>query len=713
MNLLLDLPEVVLVEVLLNLSPYDINNLYSIESVSNRLVHLISLTKDKDELTVFNNVPEESHILLPNDFEEYHGPSRLIQLFEFYDAKSYTEKISRLNDSTPKFIVFNGNFGKSFRAINDHYSKDPKSSFHYIMFESVQVRYFDISIKKVVICYPGLFHFPQISYIAVDEGVEIKSVNKSRKVSFDFEANDVYIDFCLYDYPQTDDDYSQLSDSNYDLDFERDNYMNHNLINDETAQYSLKLFNQRFNNVTSISIDLSMWSRNIKNFNPHESFNITSCEFPNLKKLTIRIATGHGIIKDTSFPKLESLSIDQAITKDDECGSRLFIMENLNLPKLIKFEWISSFNTPIIGSGFHAPNLRLLRLYIEKVEREPIKDLRLQDVAIFEKNVLGLASIIPENVVIDDLLTLGALNSYGGLKNVKNFIFILRDIYGYYKKIDKYKLLNGLKFDSLINAEFRKIGVFDDFDRTINTITPMLFQSPSRSLKQLMVKFWYDKKFLDQVLRNSMGLRNLKELILDVKFCPARVVIQLNSSEFPQQVEKLLINITGATLSVNITGRFDNIKSLVINCPDEGFSNLIYITVSAPNLVQIRTHGVNLKNLELTDCSNLKTLSIDKAERVLTHGDLPSLKYLKILDTEDANEIDIKASKLTHIETPLNGKAKVQMGNISSDTEKNQSKLEESDELNAELINDSLLRYMSKEFYIYPEKILLDGSMNA
>ncbi|CCH43381.1 hypothetical protein BN7_2929 [Wickerhamomyces ciferrii] len=689
MNLLSLFPDNVLVEVLLNLSPYDINNLYSIESVSKRLVNFISLTKDTNDLTVFNNVPKESQVLLPKNSKRFAIKRGYIQLFEFKDAKSYTEIISKLYDSTPKFIVFPGtDHGPAIDKlvdVNECFGRNTKSSFHYFMFEPKFIRQWD------VIFYPELFHFPNLIDIEL-RGSKIISDKKQKLFNYN-KAKSLFISNSKRDSSKK--FFSAIN-------FEKNDPLEKLVLLDSSPN-DLNLFNQIFNNITHMELGIG---DDNKIFDPslsYNCFNITGCDFLNLKSLKIKCSSG-GIIENSSFPSLEALSICQD-TSTIECYElKKITLKNLKLPELIDFQWISSFSAPIIGRNFEAPKLALLRLYINKDYQRSIPtkiwdEIETQDARDFRNNILGLASIIPEYLVIDCPLILKAFDSNDVLKYIKNMVFSADFI-----KPKEISIFNGLKFDNLINLAFQNIDL-DDTEAELPD-----FQAPS--LNQFMITTSEIKRVLNDI-RGFKSLKNSKELVLDAK--DNDLVVEIYGSEVPRELEKLLIEVS-FNQKIFVTGRFENLKSLVLKGSYSNKSD-IRIKISAPNLVQLKAeaNGFNLKNLELFDCPKLKLISASKAERVITHEDLPSLKYLKILDTKDADEIDIKASNLTHIETPLNHKAKIQMADITGSDQKRQ-KLGVSNTQNkyeiSELVDDEkleihpLLDVISNKFKLDPYDIL-------
>ncbi|CCH43382.1 hypothetical protein BN7_2930 [Wickerhamomyces ciferrii] len=683
MSLLTLFPDNVLVEVLLNLSPYDINNLYSIESVSKRLVNFISLTKDTNDLTVFNNVPKESQLLLPKNSKRFAIKRGYIQLFEFKDAKSYTEKISKLYDSTPKFIVFPGtDHGPAIDKlvdVNKCFGRNPKSSFHYFMFEPKFIRQWD------VICYPEYFHFPNLIDIEL-RGSKIISDKKQKFFNYNNAESLIIMNSEI-----------NLSKRFFSaIDFERNDPLEKLTVFDSNPN-DLNLFNQTFKNITDMELVLDEFD----NYDPFifdKSFKITGCDFLNLKSLKIKCSSG-GIIEKSSFPNLKALSICQkASTIEGHKIERIFL-KNLKLPELIDFEWISSFSSPIIGRDFEAPKLGLLRLYINKDFQKSNPHKGWEDSRDFT-NISGLVSIIPEYLVIDCPLILKAFNSLGALRYIRNLFFCAE-----YISLKEISVFEGLKFDNLINLAFYDIE-FDDTTEATKAILP-IFQAPS--LNQFMIRTSEIKRVLNDI-RGLKSLKSSKELVLDAKY---NDVVEIYGSEVPRELEKLLIEASSYDQQIFITGRFESLKYLIIKS-SESRSSEISIRISAPNLVKLDANGHNLKNLELFDCLKLKIICADKAERVHTHEDLPSLKYLNILDTKDADEIHVKASNLKHIKTPLNGKAKIQMADITGSDQKRQ-KLEVSNTQNkyeiSELVDDEfkihpLLDVISKKFKLDSDVVM-------
>ncbi|CCH43378.1 hypothetical protein BN7_2926 [Wickerhamomyces ciferrii] len=686
MNLLSLFPDNVLVEVLLNLSPYDINSLYSIESVSKRLVNFISLTKDTKDLTVFNNVPRESQVLLPKDSKKFAIRRGYIQLFEFEDAKSYTEIISKLNDSTPKFIVFPGtDHGPAIDKlvdVNECFGKNPKSSFHYFMFEPKFIRQWD------VIFYPEYFHFPNLIDLELRGSEVIADVSRKKQKLFNYNnAESLFIINSV----------NKVSEELFGaVDFERNDPLK-KLVLLDYSQNDLILFRKTFDNITHMDLQVDDYG-NVHPCHSYKYFTIAECNFFNLKSLYIRCASG-GIINNSNFPNLEVLSIHQKTSTIEGNTLEKVRLENLMLPELIQFEWVSSFSAPIIGPNFEASKLRLLRLYISTgfqniSHHRNFEASKIQDARDFKTVSSGLASIIPEYLVVDYPLVLEALNSHGALKNVKYML-----LSGEHLNPKEINSLRGLKFDNLI-----KVGLYDIiFDSTEDTLP--IFQSPS--LKQFMIKTPESKRLLNE-MRSFKSLKNSKELVLDGSCAN---VVGVYGSEVPRELEKILIK-AHSEQEVFITGSFENLKSLIIE-NDYAYKSEVSIKISAPNLVLLKAHGVNLKNLELFDCPKLKIISADKAERIKTHEDLISLKHFSVLNTTDTNEIDIKASNLTYIKTPLNAKFNLaQMTDMNGSDQKRQ-KLEVSNTQKkiSELVDQDLeifplLDMISKEFKLDPDNVI-------
>ncbi|CCH44851.1 hypothetical protein BN7_4420 [Wickerhamomyces ciferrii] len=125
-------------------------------------------------------------------------------------------------------------------------------------------------------------------------------------------------------------------------------------------------------------------------------------------------------------------------------------------------------------------------------------------------------------------------------------------------------------------------------------------------------------------------------------------------------------------MKLSIIGFFENLRYLEIlerHCPHNlndpskynpfviGYSDLpgkvrsVRLLIYGPKLNVIKSKGRIFKSFTLANCPSLEELSI--VHNVSVVDDLPSLKILRILDTNKAYGIALKASNLRKLQYPL------------------------------------------------------------
>ncbi|CCH43299.1 hypothetical protein BN7_2847 [Wickerhamomyces ciferrii] len=103
-----DLPDEVFIKILQNVSPTDINNLYAIKEVSDKLQDFVTLTKDSEEIKFFTNVPKKSHVMIDYNYFD-HARTGLLELFEISDIVKFYDNRHVYEDNELRMLVITGN----------------------------------------------------------------------------------------------------------------------------------------------------------------------------------------------------------------------------------------------------------------------------------------------------------------------------------------------------------------------------------------------------------------------------------------------------------------------------------------------------------------------------------------------------------------------------------------------------------------------------
>ncbi|CCH43298.1 Toll-like receptor 2 [Wickerhamomyces ciferrii] len=229
----LDLPDEVFIKILQDVSPTDINNLYTIKEVSDRLRDFVTLTKDSENVKFFTNVPKQSHVMIDYNDSDC-ARAGLLELFEISDIVKFYDNRHLYEDNEFRILVITDDMSEMRESLFG--SKPPNKPM--IMDKLVKMSgerknklfkvlaypdFNDVLIIKKKALYPNRFHLPDtkalvfkdcannneslkfwdrdfdgLSFVGESSSSLIKSFDlrtaladlKLENVSIDFELND-------------------------------------------------------------------------------------------------------------------------------------------------------------------------------------------------------------------------------------------------------------------------------------------------------------------------------------------------------------------------------------------------------------------------------------------------------------------------------------------------------------------------------------------
>ncbi|CCH40789.1 hypothetical protein BN7_323 [Wickerhamomyces ciferrii] len=173
------LPNEVLVLILRRLSPADINNLFAIGSIAQRLKQFIRLIKDSSQTRYFHNVPSELDYKISGNIAI---PSiGLLQLFEISDICLFMDKMTHVQNEVSKVVVFlnqdfaidifgNGDYDSEYRAqkmyarvLREYACRGPK------LFDQLCFSAFEFFEEIGLVFDPATFHIPKVKKLILSD----------------------------------------------------------------------------------------------------------------------------------------------------------------------------------------------------------------------------------------------------------------------------------------------------------------------------------------------------------------------------------------------------------------------------------------------------------------------------------------------------------------------------------------------------------------
>ncbi|CCH42140.1 hypothetical protein BN7_1685 [Wickerhamomyces ciferrii] len=165
---LFELPDEVLVNVLIHLSPYDIKNLFSIRTIAQRFGSFLTLYKDRKKAQFFTNVPSKSECQVKNRQNFTHGLMKLFEITTMENLGRHREIGLPIGfNEVPKFYVYSRSpeipIDKWKKFLED---KMQNITFfptkpNYILVDSVET----IFVRKQNISNPSALYLPRIKNV--------------------------------------------------------------------------------------------------------------------------------------------------------------------------------------------------------------------------------------------------------------------------------------------------------------------------------------------------------------------------------------------------------------------------------------------------------------------------------------------------------------------------------------------------------------------
>jgi len=348
---LLDLPNEILVQIVVSLTPSDINNLFRVAQFRCRLQKFILLIKDQDKSQTYPNIPSICH----EDFNSYErtGLLQLIELNEFETNNS--KKLLEIKDKCPKIITILDQFKvlslesdrqrnlpsvditanlislPTFHPTCDLITKTlqksalPNSGIKSIWFLNLST----IALRGVELD-PSKIHLPNLSFAHFEN---CSTLNESERFQFpkleDLQVSgkvkNLFPSFDFTQYPKT----LQIVEDSNTWDLSSITFAKLKVLHIDGAFDSL---------CTIIDCEFPDLKNATSSF---VSTNVKTSSFPKLTKLSLHIPTGSFSITASSTPKLRYL--------DFQCSTTPTI-ESHDFPNL---ELVSAgIDHPFHGTGF-------------------------------------------------------------------------------------------------------------------------------------------------------------------------------------------------------------------------------------------------------------------------------------------------------------------------------------------------------------------------
>lgn len=578
----IDLPSEIILRILLLLDPQDLNNLFAIRHVRERLQQFIRLIKDQPTNQYFNNVPLSSQYLLNS---QNNIPSMgLLELFEITDFKEYSEKLLNVDDQIPKIITVLDKFESMnyevigllpseeaySRTITRYVQKQGllNSGFRYLTFTNLT----NLALEEVKVD-PASISLPSL-----------KAIHFVRCTSADERS--------FFNFPNL--EYLQVTGMVKSLDR---------------------------------SFDYSQYPINLELYQAKGWYR-TNTEFAKLRKLTIRsfqhdtLAT----VEDCSFPQLRDASFNQ---------TKFLLLKEINAPQLIRLS-ISSTSDPVTLENIHAP--RIIHMDITTTVLPIVRNLYIPNLEYVYAEIQNVESDNIENYELFEKSP-GLILREHPLRllekiNTRNIKYLCLDL-----EEEDLEIFD-LGYPSLEGIE---ISLSDSYTRLPHLHAPNLKQlaivdcpgletlsnlpTDFSSIEELRLDLYEGDLELE-----SLTFPNLKAL----EIITEGETMRIENCEFPQ-LERL--SITGTMFSTPSTIEFEAPKLLDYKLINVDLEEVFICRF--PDLQRLSVHRV--QHLHLKDLDKLVYLNLSYS--ILKTFDcrdgLPNLRYFEAVQS-NATEFGIK-----------------------------------------------------------------------
>ncbi|CCH40787.1 hypothetical protein BN7_321 [Wickerhamomyces ciferrii] len=344
---LFDLPDELIVQVLCQLSPWDINRVFDIPEMAQRFKKFVRLVTQADPI-IFSNIPVESQLRFDPKKDDELPTGGLLRLFEVVDFHPFIKKISKkIDDDVPKMLVVHddpylrilaADFDQNDDAISNHafeklvenHSKQNPRLFKQLFFTTV-LRLDEVNLELD----PSSLYFPNLHHALFDS---CTSADESRKFYF---PKLVTLDYNGIGYKS----FSKSLNFNSLTEIFLSNI-------DDKVHFA----NITFPNLTSLTV-LNKNSRSI-----HHSAYIKNCKFPELKFFEVD-TSGVIVIDRSEFPGLHTIRFKTLLE---------IILLEFELPELQYIELESK--TFLVQNVQNFPKLKHLYLDVENFEAPQNKE---------------------------------------------------------------------------------------------------------------------------------------------------------------------------------------------------------------------------------------------------------------------------------------------------------------------------------------------------
>ncbi|CAM9021431.1 unnamed protein product [Wickerhamomyces anomalus] len=576
-----DLPNEIVLHILIYISPEDLNNVFSISQFRQRLENVVKLIKDQPKTQYFTNIPSKSEIILrPNSEIPSAG---LLEVFEIANFEEYADKLLHVKDQIPKIITILDEFEHmKYEVIGLLPTEDWGSAMVTRYVEEQGLKNSGFSFLT----------FKNLTNLALEEvKVDPLSISLPSLRAIHFVRCTSSNETAFFDFPKL--EYLQITGMIKSLDrsFDYSQYPTNLELYQAKGWYRTNTVFTKLKKLT------------IRSFQHDTLCTIEDCFFPELRDASLN-QTKFLLLQELDAPKLIRLSISSS--------SDPVTLDNINTPSLIHMD-ITTTVLPVVRN-FYAPKLEYIFAEIQHVASEDPKSFEL-----FEK-VPGL--IIRERPL--------ALLERIDTRNLKYLCVDIED--------DDTEIFD-FGFPNLQGIE---ISLSDSFTQLPHIHAPNVKQlaivdcpgletlsnipSDFSSIEELRLDLYES----DLVL-NGLTFPNLKAL----EIITEGEMMQIEGCKFPK-LERL--SITGTMFATPTTVDFEAPELLDYKIINVDIKELYICTF--PKLQRLSIHRVQELHLGNLDSLVYLNLSYNIFKSLKVFHALPNLRYLETVQS-NAEEFDI------------------------------------------------------------------------